>query len=231
MVLEVAKFPGGGVAMAMYNFDESIRDFARDTALRPRPQDAGLPDQEHDPQGLRRPFQGHLRRGVRGRVQTPPGSPTMTPPHRRPPMKWGGRLRVGVQERRRRRAVRHRRPGLRLARLMTSVLMTPDGQTVEAGGGPRHGHPSLPRAPEGQQDLHQPHRVDLRVDRGLAHRGSSTAPPRSPPSPMRSRRSHRGRRVRGYMTKAIALLIAPDAPWRPLRSSWARRRAPPAGAG
>src|SRR3954462_5936371 len=26
---EVAKFPGGGVAMGMYNFDESIRDFAR----------------------------------------------------------------------------------------------------------------------------------------------------------------------------------------------------------
>src|SRR5437764_336828 len=26
---EVAKFPGGGVAMGMYNFDDSIRDFAR----------------------------------------------------------------------------------------------------------------------------------------------------------------------------------------------------------
>jgi isocitrate dehydrogenase len=29
--LEVAKFPGGGVAMAMYNYDDSIRDFARTT--------------------------------------------------------------------------------------------------------------------------------------------------------------------------------------------------------
>src|ERR1700726_2162290 len=29
--LEVATFPGGGVAMAMYNFDDSIRDFARAT--------------------------------------------------------------------------------------------------------------------------------------------------------------------------------------------------------
>jgi isocitrate dehydrogenase len=29
MELEVAKFPGGGVAMGMYNYDESIRDFAR----------------------------------------------------------------------------------------------------------------------------------------------------------------------------------------------------------
>jgi isocitrate dehydrogenase len=29
--LEVATFPGGGVAMGMYNFDDSIRDFARAT--------------------------------------------------------------------------------------------------------------------------------------------------------------------------------------------------------
>ena len=29
--LEVAKFTGGGVAMGMYNFDDSIRDFARAT--------------------------------------------------------------------------------------------------------------------------------------------------------------------------------------------------------
>src|ERR1700722_19236020 len=29
--LEVATFPGGGVAMAMYNYDDSIRDFARAT--------------------------------------------------------------------------------------------------------------------------------------------------------------------------------------------------------
>ena len=27
--MEVAKFTGGGVAMGMYNFDDSIRDFAR----------------------------------------------------------------------------------------------------------------------------------------------------------------------------------------------------------
>ena len=29
MEFHVADFPGGGVAMAMYNYDESIRDFAR----------------------------------------------------------------------------------------------------------------------------------------------------------------------------------------------------------
>src|SRR5512139_1761237 len=29
MEMEVANFPGGGIAMGMYNYDESIRDFAR----------------------------------------------------------------------------------------------------------------------------------------------------------------------------------------------------------
>src|SRR5262245_66205327 len=29
MEFQVADFPGGGVAMAMYNYDDSIRDFAR----------------------------------------------------------------------------------------------------------------------------------------------------------------------------------------------------------
>ena len=64
MELEVAKFTGGGVAMGMYNFDDSIRDFAR--ASFRYGLDAQLPrlplDEEHDPEGLRRPVQGHLRR-------------------------------------------------------------------------------------------------------------------------------------------------------------------------
>ena len=51
---EVHDFKGSGVALAMFNLDDSIRDFARATLqLRPRPQLAGLSvDQEHHPQGL-----------------------------------------------------------------------------------------------------------------------------------------------------------------------------------
>ena len=84
MEFEVAKFPGGGVAMGMYNFDDSIRDFARASFRygldRQLP---GLPvDEEHDPQGVRRAVQGPVRRGVRGRVRRPssrrPASPTST---------------------------------------------------------------------------------------------------------------------------------------------------------
>ena len=68
----------------MYNLDDSIRDFAR--ASMRYGLDRGLPvylsHQEHDPQGLRRPVQGHLRRGLRDRVQgtssTRRASPTST---------------------------------------------------------------------------------------------------------------------------------------------------------
>ena len=56
-------------------------------------------------------------------------------------------------------------------------------------GRPRHRHPPLPRAPEGQQDVHQPDRVDLRVDAGVWRTAARwTAPPRSSSSPRRSSR-------------------------------------------
>ena len=110
---DVAKFSGSGIAMGMYNFDDSIRDFARaslryglerhypvylstkDTIL--KAYDGRFKDlfqEVFDTEfkadyGRRRP---HLR----------------APPHRRhgrPGHEVGGRLRVGVQELRRRRAV------------------------------------------------------------------------------------------------------------------------------
>ena len=67
--------PGGGVAMAMYNLDDSIRDFARASLnYGAHSRLSGLPlDQEHDREGLRRPLQGYLpgdlRQGVQGRVR------------------------------------------------------------------------------------------------------------------------------------------------------------------
>ena len=51
---EVFNFPGAGVAMAMYNLDKSIREFARATfnyGLHAQISRLSL-DQEHDSQGL-----------------------------------------------------------------------------------------------------------------------------------------------------------------------------------
>ena len=74
--------------------------------------------------------------------------------------------------------------------LMTSVLMTPGRPDRRGRGRARHGHPALPPAPEGQADVDQPDRVDLRLDpRAWPTAASSTAPPRSPASPRRWSRS------------------------------------------
>ncbi len=81
---EVFKAPSAGVTMAMYNLDDSHpRLRPRLLQLRARPQLSRLPvDQEHHPQGLRRPLQGHLpggvRQGVQGRVRQDTSSPTST---------------------------------------------------------------------------------------------------------------------------------------------------------
>ena len=51
---KVFDFPGGGVAMGMYNLDESIKGFARSSLqFRAAARLAGLSlDQEYDPQSL-----------------------------------------------------------------------------------------------------------------------------------------------------------------------------------
>ena len=66
-ILSVHEFQGPGVAMGMHNTRASIEGFARASFNYGLTRD--LPrlflDQEHEPQGLRRPVQGHLPGGVR----------------------------------------------------------------------------------------------------------------------------------------------------------------------
>ena len=92
-------------------------------ALRPGPRLPGLPvDQEHDPQGydgrfkdlFQEVFEAEFKDDFEERrhhLRAPPDRR-----HGRRGAEVGGRLRLGLQELRRRRAVRHRRAGLRLAR-------------------------------------------------------------------------------------------------------------------
>jgi isocitrate dehydrogenase len=61
--------------------------------------------------------------------------------------------------------------------LMTSVLMTPGRQDRRGRGRARHGDPPLPRAPEGQGDLDQPDRLDLRLDRAASRTAPSSTTP------------------------------------------------------
>ena len=205
--IDVFDFPSSGIAMAMYNLDDSIRDFAR--ASMRYGLDRGFPvymsTKNTILKTLRRALQGPLPGGLRDRVQgrvRGRGHHLRAPADRRHGRRGaevGGRLRLGVQELRRRRAVRHRRPGLRLARADDQRADDARRQDRRGRGGPRHRHPPLPRAPEGQPDLDQPDRLDLRLDpRRSPPAGGWTRRPRSPSSPRRSsgsasRRSRAGR--------------------------------------
>ena len=110
-----------GVTMAMYDLDESIRDFARASFnFGLAPISVYLSHQKHHSQGLRRPLQGHLPGGVRRRVQDrvrQEEAHLRAPPDRRHgggtqvvgQAAWPAKLDGDVQS-------RHRRAGLRLAR-------------------------------------------------------------------------------------------------------------------
>src|SRR3954453_14522706 len=139
--------------------------------LRPAAELPRLPlDQEHDPQGLRRPVQGPVPGGLRDRVQ---GQVRGRRHHLRAPAdrrhgrcvpQVGGRLRLGLQELRRRRPVRHGRAGLRLPRPEDGGAEDPRRPPGRGRARARHGDPPLPAAPAGEGDVDEPHRVDLRLD-------------------------------------------------------------------
>ena len=123
MVHDVVKIPeGGGVIMGMYNFKRSIQDFARASFKYGLQQNfpVYLSTKNTILKGLRRDVQGRVRADLRRGVQDGlrrQGIDLRTPSDRRhggllPEV--GRRLRVGVQELRRRRPIRLHRTGLRL---------------------------------------------------------------------------------------------------------------------
>ena len=196
--LNVFDFPGGGVALAMYNLDDSIRDFAR-SSLR-YGLDRGYPVYLSTKNTILKAYDGRFKDlfaevfeaefkadfdGRRHHLRAPPDRR-----HGRRRAEVGGRLRLGLQELRRRRAVRYRRPGLRLAR--ADDLGADDGrrQDGRGRGGARHGHAPLPRLAARRADVDQPDRVDLRLDAGPeAPRQARRQRRRSATSPSSSRRS------------------------------------------
>ena len=216
--IDVFDFPSSGIAMAMYNLDDSIRDFAR-ASLRyglDRGYPVYLSTKNTILKKLRRALQGPLPGDLRRRVQgglRGRGHHLRAPADRRHGRRGaevGGRLRLGLQELRRRRPVRHRRPGLRLARADDERADDARRQDGRGRGRPRHRHPPLPPAPAGQADLDQPDRLDLRLDAG-------------PRRPRADRRDARGQEFAetlervcvetvesGKMTKDLALLVGDD---------------------
>ena len=124
------------------------------------------------------------------------------------------RLRLGVQELRRRCAVRPGGPGLRLAR--PDDLGADDARRQDGGGRgrARHGDPPLPPAPARREHLDQLDRLDLRLDA----RPASTAPS-STTTPALDRFAETLEKVcvdtveAGFMTKDLALLVGDHQGW------------------
>ena len=121
---EVFKFPGGGVAMSMYNLDDSIRDFARASLnyglLRKYP--VYLSTKNTILKAYDGRFKDLFQEIFDAEFKTKFAAMGITYEHRliddmvAAVAEMVGRLCLGLQELRRRRAVRHRRAGFWLAR-------------------------------------------------------------------------------------------------------------------
>ena len=169
---EVFQFPGSGVAMAMYNLDDSIRDFAR--ASLNYGLNRGYPVYLSTKNTIVKVYDGRFKDIFQeifdNEFKDAFAQKKITYEHRliddmvAAAMKWSGgyvwacknydgdvQSDVVAQ-------------GYGSLGLMTSVLMTPDGKVVEVGSRPRHGDATLPPAPEGRADLDQLGRLDLCLD-------------------------------------------------------------------
>ena len=185
MELDVAKFSGSGIAMGMYNFDDSIRDFAR-ASLRyelERHYPVYLSTKNTILKAYDGRFKDPVPGGVRHRVQ---GRLRHRRPHlRAPPHRRHGRPGHEVGGRRYVWACKNYDGDVQsdvVAQGFGSLgLMAgaphPRRQDLRGRGRPRDGHPPLPPAPEGRGHLDQPDRLDLRLDPGLAFRAKLDGTP------------------------------------------------------
>jgi len=219
--LEVARFNGGGIAMGMYNFDDSIRDFARATmryAL-----DRGYPLYLSTKNTILKAYDGRFKdifaETFESEFKSEFEATQITYDHRLIDdmvaqvikgdggIVWACKNYDGDVE------SDIVAQGFGSLGLMTSVLMTPDGKTVEAeaahGTVTRH----YRQHQQGQPTSTNPIASIFAWTRGLAHRGSLDGTPEV------TRFAETLERVcvqtveSGKMTKDLALLVGGDAKW------------------
>jgi isocitrate dehydrogenase len=218
---EVAQFTGGGVAMGMYNYDDSIRDFARATmryAL-----DRELPLYMSTKNTILKAYDGRFKdlfaEIFEAEFKDQFEAAGITYEHRliddmvAAALKWEGGFVWATKNYDGDVQSDIVAQGFGSLGLMTSVLMTPDGQTVEAeaahGTVTRH----YRQHQAGKPTSTNPIASIFAWTQGLAHRGKLDNTPEV------TRFAETLERVcvetveAGQMTKDLALLIGPDAPW------------------
>ncbi len=218
---EVARFDGGGVAMGMYNFDDSIRDFAR-ASMR-----YGL--SRHYPVYLStkntilKAYDGRFKdlfaEVYESEFADEFAAAGLTYEHRliddmvAAALKWEGGFVWACKNYDGDVQSDTVAQGFGSLGLMTSVLLTPDGKTVEAEAA----HGTVTRHyrqwQQGQKTSTNPVASIFAWTRGLAHRGTVDATAAVVDFANTLERVCVATVESGQMTKDLALLIAPDAPW------------------
>ncbi|MFF5230127.1 NADP-dependent isocitrate dehydrogenase [Dactylosporangium sp. NPDC000521] len=218
---EVAKFPGGGVAMGMYNFDDSIRDFAR-ASLR-YGLDRGYPVYLSTKNTILKAYDGRFKDLFAEVFETEFkdefAAAGITYEHRliddmvAAALKWEGGFVWACKNYDGDVQSDTVAQGFGSLGLMTSVLMTPDGKTVEAEAA----HGTVTRHyrqwQKGEKTSTNPIASIFAWTRGLAHRGKVDGTPEVTAFANTLEQVCVDTVEAGQMTKDLALLIARDAPW------------------
>ncbi|HYV15060.1 MAG TPA: NADP-dependent isocitrate dehydrogenase [Conexibacter sp.] len=221
MELNVFDFPASGIALAMYNLDESIRDFAR-ASLR-YGLNRGYPVYLSTKNTILKAYDGRFKdlfaEVFEQEFKTDFEAAGITYEHRliddmvAAALKWEGGYVWACKNYDGDVQSDTVAQGFGSLGLMTSVLMTPDGKTVEAeaahGTVTRH----YRQHQQGKPTSTNPIASIFAWTQGLAHRG------RMDDTPEVTRFAETLERVcvetveQGQMTKDLALLIGPDQPF------------------
>ncbi|MBB5824395.1 NADP-dependent isocitrate dehydrogenase [Micromonospora carbonacea] len=219
--MEVANFPGGGVTMGMYNFDDSIRDFAR--ASMRYGLDRGYPVYLSTKNTILKAYDGRFKdifaEVFENEFKAEFEAAGITYEHRliddmvAAALKWEGGFVWACKNYDGDVQSDTVAQGFGSLGLMTSVLMTPDGRTVEAeaahGTVTRH----YRQYQKGEKTSTNPIASIYAWTRGLAHRGKLDGTPAVTEFADTLEQVIIDTVEGGQMTKDLALLISRDAPW------------------
>jgi isocitrate dehydrogenase len=221
MEFEVAQFPGGGVAMGMYNFDESIRDFAR-ASFRyglERQYPVYLSTKNTILKAYDGRFKDLFQEVFDAEFAAPFAEAGLTYEHRliddmvAAALKWEGGFVWAAKNYDGDVQSDTVAQGFGSLGLMTSVLMTPDGKTVEAEAA----HGTVTRHyrqwQKGEKTSTNPIASIFAWTRGLSHRGKVDGTPAVTDFAEKLEQVCVETVEGGQMTKDLALLIGRDAPW------------------
>src|SRR3954463_298550 len=221
MEFEIANFPGGGVAMGMYNYDDSIRDFAR-ASLR-YGLDRGYPVYLSTKNTILKAYDGRFKDLFAEVFETEFkdafAKAGLTYEHRliddmvAAALKWEGGFVWAAKNYDGDVQSDTVAQGFGSLGLMTSVLMTPDGKTVEAeaahGTVTRH----FREHQKGRPTSTNPIASIFAWTRGLHHRGRMDETPDVEHFADTLERVCVETVESGKMTKDLALLVGDDQDW------------------